>query len=264
MVSQLIKKTQSDIIYPVSDGEPVAETFDHLYVMMTTLLVLRHYLAGQRATVLGDQFMYYVEGKPNARVAPDVMVIFNVEPGGRDSYKIWEEQEVPSVIFEMTSQGTKERDQIFKKNLYEQLGVTEYWLYDPRGEWITERLLGYRLCRDVYEPITDARSEPLNLRVQIEDGIIGFYREDTGDKLLIPDELVTALERETAALERETEQRRQAEARAATAEAKANQVQQAAVSRLVTMGLTIDQVAEALSLTVTEVQAMTDSSTDLE
>ncbi len=256
MVNQLIKKTQSDIIYPVSDGEPVAETFDHVYVMMTTLLVLRHYLAGQRATVLGDQFMYYVEGKPNARVAPDVMVIFNVEPGGRDSYKIWEEQEVPSVIFEMTSKGPKERDQIFKKNLYEQLGVTEYWLYDPRGEWIIERLLGYRLRRDVYEPITDARSEPLNLRVQIEDSIIGFYREDTGDKLLIPDELL-------AALERETEQRRQAEARAATAEAKANQVQRAAVSRLATMGLAIDQVAEALGLTVTEVQAITDASTNL-
>lgn len=253
MVSQLVKATQSDVIYPVSDGEPVAETFDHLYVMITTLLVLRHYLVGQRATVLGDQFMYYVEGKPNARVAPDVMVIFNVEPGGRDNYKIWEENEVPSVIFEMTSNSTKERDQIFKKNLYEQLGVTEYWLYDPRGEWIEERLLGYRLRQDVYEPITDARSEPLNLRVQIETNIIGFYREDTGEKLLIPDELV-------AALERETEQRRHAEARAAAAEAKANQVQQAAVSRLLSMGLQLDQVAESLGLTMAEVRAIAPNS----
>ncbi len=253
MVSQLVKTTQSDVIYPVSDGEPVAETFDHLYVMITTLLVLRHYLVGQRATVLGDQFMYYVEGKPNARVAPDVMVIFNVEPGGRDNYKIWEENEVPSVIFEMTSNSTKERDQIFKKNLYEQLGVTEYWLYDPRGEWIEERLLGYRLRQDVYEPITDARSEPLNLRVQIETNIIGFYREDTGEKLLIPDELV-------AALERETEQRRHAEARAAAAEAKANQVQQAAVSRLLSMGLQLDQVAESLGLTMAEVRAIAPNS----
>lgn len=207
--------------------------------------------------------MYYVEGKPNARVAPGVMIIFNVEPGGRDSYKIWEEHEVPSVIFEMTSKGTKDRDQIFKKNLYEQLGVTEYWLYDPRGEWIEERLIGYRLCRDVYELITDARSEPLHLRVQIEDSIIGFYREDTGEKLLIPDELVAALERETAALERETEQRRQAEARSAAAETKANQVQQTAVTRLANMGLTIDQVAEALSLTIAEVQGITEHSADL-
>ncbi|MGC1310524.1 MAG: Uma2 family endonuclease [Phormidesmis sp.] len=249
MVSQLVKQSEPDIIYPVSDGEPVAETFDHLYVLMTTLMVLRHYLAGQRATVLADQFMYYVEGKPNARVAPDVMVIFNVEPGGRDSYKIWEEGEVPSVIFEMTSKGTEERDRIFKKNLYEQLGVTEYWLYDPRGEWIEEQLRGYRLRQNVYEPITDGRSEPLQLRVEIADTIIGFYREDTGEKLLIPDELQVALEQEA-------EQRRQAEERAAVAEAKANRVQRAAVIRLIEMGLEVEQVAEALGLSADEVRAM--------
>ncbi len=256
MVSQLVKQIEPEIIYPVSDGEPVAETFDHLYVLMTTLMALRHYLRGQRATVLADQFMYYVEGKPNARVAPDVMVIFNVEPGGRDSYKIWEEGEVPSVIFEMTSKGTEERDRFFKKDLYEQLGVTEYWLYDPKGEWIAEQLRGYRLRKDVYEPITDGRSEPLKLRVEIEDAVIGFYREDTGEKLLIPDELLDALEQETAAREREAEQRRQAEERAEAAEAKANQVQRAAVGRLLGMGLEVEQVAEALGLSVDEVQAM--------
>ncbi|MGB3300043.1 MAG: Uma2 family endonuclease [Phormidesmis sp.] len=249
MVSQLVKQTESNIIYPVSDGEPVAETFDHLYVLMTTLMALRHYLAGQQATVLADQFMYYIEGKPTARVAPDVMVIFNVAPGGRDSYKIWEEGEVPSVIFEMTSKGTEERDRIFKKNLYEQLGVTEYWLYDPRGEWISEKLRGYRLRKDIYEPITDGRSEPLQLRVEIADTIIGFYREDTGEKLLIPDEL-------QAALEREAEQRRQAEVRAEAAEAKVNAVQQAAVTRLLEMGLEVKQVAEALGLSVDEVRSL--------
>ena len=243
MVSQLTKQTPPDLVYPVSDGEPLAETFDHLYVLLTTLMVLRHYLAGQQATVLADQYMYYVEGKPNARVAPDVMVIFNVAPGGRDNYKIWEEGEVPSVIFEMTSEGTQDRDRVFKKNLYEQLGVTEYWLYDPKGEWIPERLRGYRLRRDVYELIEDSRSEPLQLRVQIEEDIIGFYREDTGEKLLIPDELV-------AALEREIEQRRQAEERAEAAEARADQMQQAAAARLLEMGLSVEQVAEALGVSV--------------
>ncbi|MEO0457629.1 MAG: Uma2 family endonuclease [Cyanobacteria bacterium P01_A01_bin.114] len=266
MVSQLAKQTEPEILYPVSDGEPLAETFDHLYVLLTTLAVLRQYLAGQRATVLANQYMYYVEGKPTARVAPDVMVIFNVKPGGRDNYKIWQEGEVPSVIFEITSEGTEDRDRIFKKNLYEQLGVIEYWLYDPKGEWIVEHLRGYRLRNDVYEPITDGRSEPLQLRVQVEGKIIGFTREDTGEKLLIPDELAAALERETeqrqqatAALERETEQRRQAEARAESAEAKAMQIeqeQQTAVTRLLKMGLSVEQVSEALGLGFDEVNAI--------
>merc|ERR1712054_733071 len=197
---------KTDIIYPSSDGEPVAETYIHLYAILTTLEVLKQYLSGQQGTVLANQFMYYSQGLPRMRVAPDVMVIFNVEPGGRDNYKIWEEKEVPQVIFEMTSPGTKNQDQEFKKTLYEQLGVKEYWLFDPKGEWIPEQLKGYRLRNTVYEVIEDNRSEPLQLQLKVEGQLIGFYREDTGKKLLIPEELATALqEKETELQEKETE-----------------------------------------------------------
>ena len=197
---------KTDIIYPSSDGEPVAETYIHLYAILTTLEVLKQYLSGQQGTVLANQFMYYSQGLPRMRVAPDVMVIFNVEPGGRDNYKIWKEKEVPQVIFEMTSPGTKNQDQEFKKTLYEQLGVKEYWLFDPKGEWIPEQLKGYRLRNTVYEVIEDNRSEPLQLQLKVEGQLIGFYREDTGKKLLIPEELATALqEKETELQEKETE-----------------------------------------------------------
>ena len=182
--------------YPSSDGEPVAETFVHLYAMLITLEVLRQYLAGQRATVLGNQFLYYAQGLPKLRVAPDVMVIFDVEPGGRDNYKIWEEGQAPAVIFEMTSAGTQEQDQSFKKTLYAQLEVQEYWLFDPKGEWIPEKLRGYDLQGDHYGLIPDSISHRLGLRLTVEGSLIGFYRLDTGDKLLIPDELVQLLRQE--------------------------------------------------------------------
>ncbi|MGF1675918.1 MAG: Uma2 family endonuclease [Rivularia sp. (in: cyanobacteria)] len=201
-----------EIFYPSSDGEPVAETYTHLYALLTTLEVLRQYFQGQQATVLANQFLYYAQGFPKLRIAPDVMVIFDVEPGGRDNYKIWEEGKVPSVVFEITSKGTQNQDIEYKKTLYEQLEVQEYWLFDPKGEWIQEKLRGYRLRGESYELITDSRSEPLQLRLVIEDQLIGFYREDTGDKLLIPDELATKLSQETQA-------RQEAENRANEAEA---------------------------------------------
>lgn len=91
----------------------MAETFDHLYALLITLEVLKQYLHGQQATVLGNQFLYYAQGYPRARTAPDVMVIFGVEPGGRDSFKIWEEGTVPSVIFEITSPSTRIKDETF-------------------------------------------------------------------------------------------------------------------------------------------------------
>jgi hypothetical protein len=181
------------VVYPSSDGEPVAETYVHFYALLVTLEVLRQYLTGRQATVLANQFLYYAQGFPKLRVAPDVMVIFDVAPGGRDNYKIWEEGQVPSVIFELTSEGTREQDKIFKKTLYEQLGVQEYWLFDPKREWIAGQLQGYRLRGDLYEPITDGRSEPLQLRLQPEGELLTFYREDTGEKLLAPEELAQAL-----------------------------------------------------------------------
>jgi hypothetical protein len=147
------------------------------------------------------------------------MVIFDVAPGGRDNYKIWDEGQVPVVIFEMTSKGTQDHDQSFKRTLYEQLGVREYWQFDPRGEWIPERLRGYRLHGELYEPITDSQSQPLGLRLEIDGKLIGFYRLDNGEKLLIPDELAAALHQETIA-------RQQAETLAAQERQRAEQERQ--------------------------------------
>jgi Uma2 family endonuclease len=193
------KTPQSEIFYPSSDGEPLAESYDHLYVIMTTLAMLLHHLKGQQATVLADQFLYYAQGFPRLRVAPDVMVIFNVAPGGRDNYKTWEEGQVPAVIFEMTSPSTQSKDDVEKKNLYESLGVIEYWQFDPRGEWIPEKLRGYRLQGDidpVYVPITNNQSESLQLQLMVENKIIAFYRLDNGERLLPLDELNIALEQQ--------------------------------------------------------------------
>lgn len=220
----------TEVFYPSSDGEPLAETFIHLYAILVTLEVLKQYLEGQQATVLANQFLYYAQGFPKLRVAPDVMVIFDVAPGGRDNYKIWEEGQVPAVIFEMTSGSTQAQDQTFKQTLYEQLEVQEYWLFDPKGEWIEEKLRGYRLHHGQYVPITDGQSKPLQLRLQVEGQLIAFYRQDTGEKLLIPSELAQALREETSSRQQAEDQaeelRQRAEQERQRAEQAERQVQQ--------------------------------------
>ncbi|MDZ8083906.1 MAG: Uma2 family endonuclease [Nostoc sp. DcaGUA01] len=225
MTATLPVSVESEIFYPSADGQPVAETYDHLYALLTTLEVLKQYLADRQATVLANQFLYYAQGFPKLRVAPDVMVIFDVIPGGRDNYKIWEEGQVPTVIFEMTSFGTKGQDEIFKKTLYEQFGVKEYWLFDPKGEWVEQQLRGYRLRGEIYESIKDGRSEPLQLRLAIEGKIIAFYREDTGEKLLIADELVEALRQEVVARQQAEERAEQESQRAEQERQRAEQAQ---------------------------------------
>jgi Uma2 family endonuclease len=211
-----------EIFYPSSDGEPLAESYDHLYVIITTLAMLLAHLKGQQATVLADQFLYYAQGFPRLRVAPDVMVIFGVEPGGRDNYKTWEEGQVPSVIFEMTSPGTRNKDDVEKKDLYQSLGVTEYWQFDPRGEWISEQLRGFRLQGDeepVYVPISDNISQVLQLQLVVEGKIIAFYRLDDGVRLLPLEELTVALKQQIAQTEAESQRADRAAQRARDLEA---------------------------------------------
>jgi Uma2 family endonuclease len=196
------QQTNATIVYPTSDGKPLAETYDHLYAILVTLEVLRQYLVGQEATVLANQFLYYAQGFPKLRVAPDVMVIFGVAPGGRDSYKLWEEGQAPRVVFEMTSKGTQQEDQVIKRHLYAQIGVEEYWLFDPKGEWLESPLMGFRLVQNEYVPISDLRSEALGLQLAVEGKLIAFTELATGRRLLTPAELSEELKQEQSRAER--------------------------------------------------------------
>jgi predicted RNA-binding protein associated with RNAse of E/G family len=59
----------------------------------------------------------------------------------------------------------------------------------------------------------------LQLRLQVEDKLIGFYREDKGEKLLFPDELQSALQQEKIA-------RKQAEVETRIARSQIEQLQE--------------------------------------
>jgi Uma2 family endonuclease len=228
----------SPIYYPSGDGQPVAETFDHLYAILITIEVLRLYLQHEQACILGNQFLYYEEGASNKRCAPDVMVIFGVEPGSRDNYKIWEEGEVPLVAFEMTSPSTKGEDEGFKKNLYAEIGIAEYWQFDPKGQWIKEKLRGFRLVNGVYEPIVNGRSEALGLRLEVTGKLISFYRLDNGEKLLIPIELYESKQEFQAKARQFQAEARQLQAEARQLQAEARQFQeQLMAERLTTENL---------------------------
>jgi len=198
----------AEIFYPSEDGEPLAETSLHADAIIAIVTMLRNYLAiafGDRSpVVLADQFLYYAQGFPRLRVAPDVMVIFDIPQVPYDNYKIWEFGRVPSVVFEISSAGTQTQDREYKKTLYESLGICEYWLFDPKGEWIAEKLRGYQLLQHDseqdprYEAIVDRCSNELGLRLEVEGNMLAFYRRDTEEKLLPPQELSIALEEQTS------------------------------------------------------------------
>ncbi|MBI3359491.1 MAG: Uma2 family endonuclease, partial [Chloroflexi bacterium] len=65
------------IIYPESDGKPMAETGIHVLLIAYLIGMLRAFFRHRPDVyVSGNMFMYYEEGNPRKVVAPDVYVVF--------------------------------------------------------------------------------------------------------------------------------------------------------------------------------------------
>ena len=145
---------ERDIHYPESDGRPMAETDLHLDVMLDLIHALKtRYRDDPDVYVGGNLLLYYVKGDPRYSISPDVLVTRGIPKGRRDTYLLWEEGRMPFFVIEVTSKSTRKEDLQKKRDLYERLEVDEYFLFDPREEYLHPRLQGLRLENGKYQPI---------------------------------------------------------------------------------------------------------------
>ena len=150
------------VSYPESDGQPVAETDVHRTLMFALIGMFQAFFRDDpHVYISGNLFLYYQEGDPRQVVAPDVFVVQGVRNRQRRIYKLWEEGVVPAVVFELTSRSTRGDDLRSKYDLYERLGVTEYFLFDPLGEYLRPPCRGYRLHQGRYRPLVAAEDGSL-------------------------------------------------------------------------------------------------------
>ena len=196
------------IEYPESDGRPMAETPAHGQVIVDLFHSLsRRYAEVPDVYVWFNMLLYYVQGDPKASVAPDAFLVRGVGKHERRTYKVWEEGRAPSWICEVTSKSTKDEDEVTKKRVYERLGVEEYFLFDPLGEYLKPRLQGYRLVGGRYQRLAVQRDGSLSsavtgLRLVPEGKRLRLRDAETGQPLPWPEEDVMARQ----AAEREVEQ----------------------------------------------------------
>ena len=159
------------VVYPESDGQPMGETDRHRDLLTDLIFALKWFLRGQQAYVAGNLFVYYEPGNPKAVVAPDVFVVRGVEQQQRRVFKVWEEgNHRPDVVIEITSRQTAKDDQGNKLEKYVQLGVPEYFLFDPYGEYLHPRLQGLRLVSGRYEAMDASPLSQYGVGVGIADG----------------------------------------------------------------------------------------------
>ena len=177
-----LPKLEETIYYPESDGKPMAETETHLELMLDLIHTLRmFFLTDPLVHVGGNLLMYYIEGNPRKSVAPDVFFVRGMDKAKRDTYLVWKEGRAPDVIMELTSKSTWREDLQKKWRLYAQLGVKEYYLYDPLREYPDEPLTAYKLDEEgEYQTVTTREG-----RVRSE--ALGLELVDTGETLRLYD-----------------------------------------------------------------------------
>ena len=174
--------------------------------------------------------MYYVEGNPRKSISPDIFVTFGVAKKERRTYRIWDEGKPPDFVLEFSSENTYRNDLREKKALYAEIGVAEYFLYDPERQYLPVPLMGFTLIGRDYASITSgtdrgAFSATLGLELCLQGETLGFY-DPASEKWL-----QTPAEQEAARAEQEAARAEQEAARAEQ-EVVARQRAEAEIKRL--------------------------------
>jgi Uma2 family endonuclease len=209
--------TTEQIIYPSSDGQPMADSTIQ-YQWITTIKggCDALFKDSENVFVAGDLFWYPVEGNPNICQAPDVMVVFGRPKGDRKSYRQWLEGNIaPQVVFEVRSESDTQIKMDKKLAFYSRYGVEEYYLYDPqdrelRGWLRTEGVL------EVIDPMAGWVSPRLGVRFELGNEGLELYAPN-GEKFVDYVDLyeLKELEREQKELAQQRAERLAAQLRAA-------------------------------------------------
>ena len=202
------------IEYPYEDDELLAET-EYQYEPLTYAVAAlkAHYRDRDDVYAQGDMFVYYRMNDPSSVVAPDVFVVFGALGNHkRNSWLTWREGDrQPDFVLEIASESTWHWDASGKRDIYAQIGVTEYWRFDPTGECFNPPLVGERLVNGEYRLIEVAddddgmlrgHSDVLSLDICVRDALeLRLYDPTHGEWLMYYQESQDALQAERTARE---------------------------------------------------------------
>jgi Uma2 family endonuclease len=193
----------ADVVYPESDGQPMADNtlqFETITTIKGGLDAV--FMDAPMVFVAGDLLWYPVEGNNLVRVAPDIMVVFGRPKGHRGSYQQWLEDGIPPrTTFEVLSHSNRPGEMIRKFQFYERYGVDEYYIYDPENELLDGWLRKEGKLTEIPE-MEGWTSAALGVRFQFVNGKLQIFGPD-GRPFATYVELVEQREKERQEKEKE-------------------------------------------------------------
>lgn len=196
MVSQIQSSSSTAIIYPESDGKPMADnTKQFRWILVIQQNLDWMFADNPNVFVAGDLFWYPVEGKPRIVTAPDVMVVVGRPKGERGSYQQWLENNIaPQVVFEILSPSNSTVEMDKKLLFYERYGVEEYYIYNPDKDEL-QAWIRHEEGLESLESLNDYISPRLGIRFDCSGEELKIYRPD-GEKFFSYIEIHQMLEEE--------------------------------------------------------------------
>ncbi len=107
--------------------------------------LFQNHLKGRRCEAFTDNTDVYLT--PNDCFIPDMMVVCNPDIIKNDGV-----HGAPDLVVEVLSPSTMKRDRTYKKDIYAQCGVKEYWLVDTNNKSVEQYLLqdGQLVLQEIY------------------------------------------------------------------------------------------------------------------
>ena len=186
--------------YDPDEPEPLPDAMEQDHILRDFMHVLADYCTESDRSpdnfLSSNTILCYDPNNLNVRVQPDCYLAFGVDVRAirrRKIYLPWEVGKPPDLALEVGSESTSENDIVRKRRIYAQIGIPEYWLFDPTGgDLYGQPLSGELLTDGVYRPF-DLTTEPdgvlkgyspmLGIYLCWDEGILLFYDPATGTYL---------------------------------------------------------------------------------
>jgi Uma2 family endonuclease len=209
-----VPPSRPPVVYPDSDGMPMAENTLQYQWIVTIVTGLRHLFADDpNVFVAGDLFWYPLEGQVDIRAAPDAMVALGRPRGDRRCYCQWDEGGVaPQVVFEIRSPSNRAGEMRDKLDFYDQYGVEEYYVYDPDRLVLSGYLREQGRLIEI-EQMHGHVSPRLQIRFAMDAKGLTVFSPD-GKAFMPPEEYANREEQERRRAEQAEDRAKQAEDRA--------------------------------------------------
>jgi Uma2 family endonuclease len=255
MVDQLIRTDEygiPDASQLVTEDDTPVDNFASAKQQCLLVTSLYSALSGQIFLAESNVGIYHTAKEP--AIVPDVFVSFDVQAPEnwwekqQRCYFVWNFGKPPEIVIELVS--NQVGDELTEKlDIYQHMRASYYVVYDPN------RQLGDRPIR-IYE-LRGRRYLELD-----SGGLESYWLEQVGLGLTLwegefedrQDRWLRWCDRQGQILLTGDEQAKQAQRQVKQAQDRAEQIQRAAIAQLLTLGMSQEQIAQTLGLTLADVQ----------